>query len=161
MWTLSSDFHPLTHMILDAPTIDSSWILTTAFWCPCGLWHPYNPRVPFDAPINPWCHLTPQKPLGGIWRPNNPWVAFDAQISSSGIWCLNYLGVAFDAPNNFSEFRKNMQESERSIFQTFWKHDCCPNFLFLELEFSNFGYLLIFWSSLTVQSFTIIGQHWY
>ena len=33
---------------------------------------------------------------------------------------------------------------ERSIFQTFWKHDCCPDFLFLELETSNYGYLLIF-----------------
>ena len=50
---------------------------------------------------------------------------------------------------------------KRSIFQTFWKPDCCPDFLFLELETSNFGYLLIFWFSLTVQSFSKIGQHWY
>ena len=49
---------------------------------------------------------------------------------------------------------------ERSIFQTFWKPDCCPDFLFLELETSNFGYLLIFWFPLTVQSFRKIGQHW-
>ena len=28
---------------------------------------------------------------------------------------------------------------ERSIFQTFWKQEGCTNFLFLELETSNFG----------------------
>ena len=33
---------------------------------------------------------------------------------------------------------------KRGIFQTFWKPDCCPDFLFLELETSNFGYLPIF-----------------
>ena len=33
---------------------------------------------------------------------------------------------------------------ERSIFQTFWKDDCCAKFLFFELEMSNFGSLLIF-----------------
>ena len=33
---------------------------------------------------------------------------------------------------------------ERSIFQTFWKVHCCAKFLFIELETSNFGYLLIF-----------------
>ena len=32
---------------------------------------------------------------------------------------------------------------KRSIFQTFWKPDCCPDFLFFELENSNLGYLLI------------------
>ena len=42
---------------------------------------------------------------------------------------------------------------KRSIVQTFSKPDCCPNFLFLELETSNFAYLLIFWIPLTVQSF--------
>ena len=33
---------------------------------------------------------------------------------------------------------------ERSIFQIFWKPHCCTKSLFLELETSNFGYLLIF-----------------
>ena len=33
---------------------------------------------------------------------------------------------------------------KRSIFQTFWKPDCCPDFLFFKLETSNFSYLLIF-----------------
>ena len=33
---------------------------------------------------------------------------------------------------------------KRSIFQTLWKQDCCARFLFIELETSNFGYLLIF-----------------
>ena len=32
----------------------------------------------------------------------------------------------------------------RAIFQTFWKLHCCPDFLFFEIETSNFGYLLIF-----------------
>ena len=39
---------------------------------------------------------------------------------------------------------KNYPELERSIFQTFWKLHCCAKFLFIELETSNFGYLLIF-----------------
>ena len=33
---------------------------------------------------------------------------------------------------------------QRSIFQNFRKVHCCPDFLFLELETSNFGCLLIF-----------------
>ena len=49
--------------------------------------------------------------------------------------------------------------SKRSIFQTFWKDDCCPKSLFIELDNSNFGYLLIFKFCLTVQSFSKIGQH--
>jgi hypothetical protein len=52
-------------------------------------------------------------------------------------------------------------KSERSIFQTFWKDDCCAKFLFFKLETSNFGYLLIFKFSLTVQSYRKIGQHLY
>ena len=34
---------------------------------------------------------------------------------------------------------------ERSIFQTFWKQNSCPDFLFFELETSDFGYLLLFY----------------
>ena len=37
-----------------------------------------------------------------------------------------------------------VEDFERAIFQTFWKDDCCPDFLFFEIEISNFGYLLIF-----------------
>ena len=33
---------------------------------------------------------------------------------------------------------------KRSIFQTFWRLHCCAKFLFIELDSSNFGYLLIF-----------------
>ena len=50
---------------------------------------------------------------------------------------------------------------KRSIFQIFWKLHCCTKSLFFELETSNCGYLLIFWFSLTVQSFSKIRQHWY
>jgi hypothetical protein len=50
---------------------------------------------------------------------------------------------------------------KRSIFQTFWKDDCCAKFLFFELETLNFGYLFIFKFSLTVQSFRKIRQHLY
>ena len=50
---------------------------------------------------------------------------------------------------------------ERSIFQTFWKANSCTDSLFLELETSNFGYLLIFCFSLTVQSFSKIEKLWY
>ena len=49
--------------------------------------------------------------------------------------------------------------SKRSIFQTFWKTDSCTDFLLLELETSNFGYMFIFLFPLTVQSFSKIGQH--
>ena len=35
-------------------------------------------------------------------------------------------------------------EFERAIFQTFWRLHCCPDFLFIELDTSNFSYLLIF-----------------
>ena len=47
---------------------------------------------------------------------------------------------------------------QRSIFQTFWKLHCCTKSVFFELETSNFGYLLIFWFPLTVQSFSKIEQ---
>ena len=36
------------------------------------------------------------------------------------------------------------KQIERSIFQTFWKPDFGARFLFIELDTSNFGYLLIF-----------------
>ena len=39
------------------------------------------------------------------------------------------------------------QKIKRSIFQTFWRTDSCSDFLFLELETSNFGCLLIFFIS--------------
>ena len=42
---------------------------------------------------------------------------------------------------------------ERSIFQTFWKPNSCTDSLFLKLETSNIGYLLIFWFPFAVQSF--------
>ena len=32
---------------------------------------------------------------------------------------------------------------KRSIFQSLWRLDCCPDFLFIELDTSNLGYLLI------------------
>ena len=48
-------------------------------------------------------------------------------------------------------FEIGQSELERSIFQTFWKTDSCPDFLVLELEASNFGYLLIFLFSLTAK----------
>jgi hypothetical protein len=54
-----------------------------------------------------------------------------------------------------------MKQKKRSIFQTFWKQDCCARFLFIELETSNFGYLLIFQFCWTVQSLSKIGQSWY
>ena len=50
---------------------------------------------------------------------------------------------------------------KRAIFQTFWRLHCCPDFLFIELDTSNFGYLLIFWFCWTEQSLRKIGQHLY
>ena len=48
---------------------------------------------------------------------------------------------------------------QRSIFQTFWKPDFGARFLFIELDTSNFGYLLIFWFCWTVQSLRKTGQY--
>ena len=39
---------------------------------------------------------------------------------------------------------KLAKKIQRSMFQTFWKHEGCPDFLFLELETSNFGYILAY-----------------
>ena len=44
----------------------------------------------------------------------------------------------------------------RSIFQTFWKQDCCTIFIFFYLKTSSFDYLFIFWFPLPVQSFSNI-----
>ena len=72
----------------------------------------------------------------------------------SGLICI--LG-----PKSFCSFINFTHLFNRSIFQTFWKVHCCPDFSFLELETSNLGYLNIFLFSLNVQSFSKIGQHWY
>ena len=44
--------------------------------------------------------------------------------------------------------RKTIQtmNGKKSIFQTYWKDDCCTNFLFLELGTSNFSYVLSYFS---------------
>ena len=39
-----------------------------------------------------------------------------------------------------ADFADSLEPSKRSIFQTFWKPDCCTKSLFFELETSNFGY---------------------
>jgi hypothetical protein len=36
------------------------------------------------------------------------------------------------------------QVKQKAIFQTFWKLHCCPEFLFFEIETSNFGYVLAY-----------------
>ena len=50
---------------------------------------------------------------------------------------------------------------ERSIFQTFWRPDFGARFLFIELDTSNFGYLLISSFCWTLLSLRKIGQHLY
>ena len=45
---------------------------------------------------------------------------------------------------NFTLLQFHELFSQRSIFQTFWKANSCIDSLFLELESSNFGELLIF-----------------
>ena len=52
--------------------------------------------------------------------------------------CLGSLNSLMTCTSNLHAYFK------RSIFQTFWKLHCCPNFLFNELETSNCGYLLFF-----------------
>ena len=54
---------------------------------------------------------------------------------------VNILAMLFylyplSFPSALFDFSKPVK---RSIFQTFWKEDCCTIFLFFELETSNFG----------------------
>ena len=64
---------------------------------------------------------------------------------------LNCVGATDEQLVSFNNFRywtegvvQLILGTERSIFQTFWKLHCCAKFLFIELETSNFGYLLVF-----------------
>ena len=59
------------------------------------------------------------------------------------------------SPSNKKGPKPFWSHIERSIFQTLWKNYSCPDFLFLKLETSNFGYSLIIWFPLTVQSFSV------
>ena len=94
---------------------------------------------------------------------------FDLKFRVTKFWCqvvpaVCSLGtwVWWRRPlTGFVKFRPRISTFKRAIFQTFWKVHCCPDFLFLKLETSNFGYLFIFWFPLTVQSFNRIGQHWF
>ena len=73
-------------------------------------------------------------------------------------WCPTDLDYD-NQPNNWGRCGENCPSSyfrydydSTAISQKFTsklkeylpKHDCCPDFLFFELENSNFGYLLIF-----------------
>ena len=51
--------------------------------------------------------------------------------------------------------RKQKILQKKEYLQTFWLIHSCTDSLFLELEDSNFGCLLIFWFPLTVQSFRL------
>ena len=57
--------------------------------------------------------------------------------------CLSLAETAIWADSGQLQFWS--EPSERSIFQTFWKPDFGARFLFIELDTSNFGYLLIFY----------------
>ena len=120
-----------------------------------------------------WLEMVKKQPfwqVGGAvtdrwWIPN---------FSLKALWFEHSSRISVRANLNYIYHHKNVlqplyltflsswisKQSERSIFQTFWKPYCCPDFLFLELETSNFSYLLIFWFPLTVQSFRKFGQHW-
>ena len=83
-------------------------------------------------------------------------------VRFSAKWDRNLYKILSEFPDVYTwESPYSPSKPERSIFQTFWKIHCCPDFLFLELETSNFGYLLIFWFPLTVESFSKIIQHGY
>ena len=116
----------------------------------------YRP-VSLPEPPYPYkmCGIDPTTPTPCIFKNILTWGRFCS--ISSVVAILSHKGRKKSQKKLLIfRFRK-----ERSIFQTFWKPDCCPNFLFFELETSNFSYLLIFWFPLTVQSFINIGQHWY
>ena len=74
---------------------------------------------------------------------NTTWaVEFSARIYIRGVnkfW--DHSGVWSKVSLVFEDFK-----FKRSIFQTFWRLHCCTKFVFIELETSNFGYLLIFWN---------------
>ena len=52
--------------------------------------------------------------------------------------------LSLTPPILFLQINNQDDWSKRSIFQTFWKPECCAFFLFFELETLNFGYLLMF-----------------
>ena len=97
----------------------------------CEIWKPLN----FGMPLKFWwkkiCTL-----IFEIWKPLN----FGMPLR---FWWKNICTLV----------------CERSIFQTVWRANSCTIFLFLELETSNFGCLLIFRFPFIVQSFGKIGQH--
>jgi hypothetical protein len=70
-----------------------------------------------------------------------------------------YMRLASRSVWRFWINEKSMYGHKRSIFHIFWRLHCCAKFLSFELETSNFGYLLIFWFSLTMQSFRKVRQH--
>ena len=72
-----------------------------------------------------------------------------------------YMRLASRSVWRFWIHEKSMYGHKRCIFQIFWRLHCCAKFLSFELETSNFGYLIIFWFSLTMQSFRNIWQHLY
>ena len=57
------------------------------------------------------------------------------------------LGIQF----NYYDARTFWGFFERAIFQIFWKDDCCTDFLFFELETSNFGSSFVFSSPLNLR----------
>ena len=96
------------------------------------------------------------------WRATYLHYRTEGSINQAYQYCFK-LRISWILKFRYSEkatkFEKNLP-LKRSIFQTFWKLHCCAKFLFIELETSNIGYLLIFWFYSTVQSFSKIGQHW-
>jgi hypothetical protein len=46
--------------------------------------------------------------------------------------------------NRHNPDHQNVPKFESAIFETFWRPNSCTDSLFLKLETSNFGYLLIF-----------------
>ena len=68
-------------------------------------------------------------------------------------YIVAFCTVAIQHVSESKVFRclSGYDQVERSIFQTFWKPHYCAKCLFIELETSNFGYLLIFYFPLTLQ----------
>ena len=69
----------------------------------------------------------------------NPLLCFyRALVSQVGYGSFKWWVQHLEAYNQY-----NVRNIQRNIFQTFWKQDSCPDFLFIQLETLNFGVLMV------------------
>ena len=88
----------------------------------------------------------------GVFRPFIQRSLTKSQCSV--IVILNFFGMLLDL-SQYMSFKINGQKIQRSIFQTFWKPDSCPDFLFFQIESKQFFFSInqLFLNFLTIYFF--------